>query len=401
MGTGLGLRRPFRRLPAVIFILLLALSSAAVEASSDCQDVVFDRAPIWTLNGIWAEGTQAARLLLPDFKRNRVLGYSDEGRLRPSGLSSLESDIPGYHPVRLLRGSQGLVIQLTKARLALQDGTIRNLKEVQVLRPTGEPGLPELGRLGRLYLVEIAGPDAVVFADVVFNVGGSEIWRSGFLRVPLRPAAGQDQVTTFLGDRSWPAEGEFHLRYELMHPYLATEGSTAYILIMDETPEIFINESGGTELQPLGVAGLDRLELSAPATLYFGEPFHETFRLTMKEVEISAMAVGLYAWEDGLYLLTREPDAGGTAWWLTRISPEEGQVIGSSRIRTAANHLVVVPGHRHWAFVGKGPYTSSSQQEIQGAVLVDAALIRGIGNSTPSLLCGEGELSMQRFADVR
>src|SRR5664280_1149815 len=70
-----------------------------------------------------------------------------------------------------------------------------------------------------------------------------------------------------------------------------------------------------------------------------------------RRFEAASMAAGLYGQDDRLYLLTRRPAGGATAWSLHRIDPGRDTLEATIPLPTTAPHLTVVPGPREWAFV--------------------------------------------------
>ncbi len=70
-----------------------------------------------------------------------------------------------------------------------------------------------------------------------------------------------------------------------------------------------------------------------------------------RRFEAASMAAGLYGQGDRLYLLTRRPAGGATAWSLHRIDATRDTLEATIALPTTAPHLVVVPGPREWAFV--------------------------------------------------
>jgi hypothetical protein len=92
-------------------------------------------------------------------------------------------------------------------------------------------------------------------------------------------------------------------------------------------------------------------------------------------VERCHMAAGLYGWNGRLFVLARRPGAASdeTVWSLTRIDPQRDEVVGTLELPTAAAHLTVIPGPRHWAILEKGPVRGFGQQDISTLLLIPNA----------------------------
>jgi hypothetical protein len=87
----------------------------------------------------------------------------------------------------------------------------------------------------------------------------------------------------------------------------------------------------------------------------------------MSAIEGSTMPAGLYAWSGDLWVLNREPAAGGgTRWSLMRVDPESGALKAELVLPTDANHLTVIPGSRYWALVERGFVRAIEEQDFLG-----------------------------------
>lgn len=381
------------------------------ELGAGCTRVKFDEPPLWVIGGAWDESAQedageekSPQLLLADLIRNNVSAYSLAGRRGPSNLATASRDFADFNPVSLMRSDTGWLVRLKQGRIAdLGTGHIRELDGILVRPARPEEGRA-LGSVGRVHLVTTAGPDIVFFADVRFPGPTSDreddVWRCGFLRVPIRkpPTEGGPETVDFLGGLSWDYQSRVRRMNRLAQPYIAALGATAYILVMDEEPKIFRSSpsADGPSWEELELSS-EQTGLTTPPDLAFGDQLYETLSMVMRRVETSTMAAGLYGWQGHLYLLSREPRGGRTAWWLRRIDPTKSQVWGPVAVDTAAPHLVVVPGEKQWALVEKGPYVSYLDQHIPSVLYVDSGLIRKLANGS---LCKDDSLVSNRLAST-
>lgn len=140
--------------------------------------------------------------------------------------------------------------------------------------------------------------------------------------------------------------------------YIASSNNTNYILLMNKEPSIGAVEPGAREIRALPFFPEDyrtRPQLDrTPQWTQTGQGARQAtaFYQTM---ETSKMPVGLYAWGGHLFVLAKEASINGeTAWWLIRVSPQDGAELARTRLPTTAAHLTVVPGEM-WALFEKGP----------------------------------------------
>jgi hypothetical protein len=97
----------------------------------------------------------------------------------------------------------------------------------------------------------------------------------------------------------------------------------------------------------------------------------------MEQIEGSSLPVGLYAWNDRLYVLSRQPGQGGTEWSLSEIDPGSETMV-TARLATSAPHLTVVPGPRQWAVLEKAAPIRLGNQPMLSLLLVPAEEISNL-----------------------
>ena len=217
-----------------------------------------------------------------------------------------------------------------------------------------------------------ANGDIITFSDL--KGPGPQDWKSAFLRVPLEKPGEAVELADFS-----VKDTNFRNFYKLGFPYVASLGSTAYTVMMQDEVAIYANDKGSGHLEPTNIALPDKLRKRATIT-YFLDP--ASFIPAMQDVEKSNMPVGLYGWEGSLYMLAREFQQGSTQWSLLKIDPKPNGrgVISTAIIPSQANHLMAVPGPQHWAFIEKGPVESFDHQEVRSALFVPSGFIRDLSS---------------------
>src|SRR5262249_48191768 len=141
-------------------------------------------------------------------------------------------------------------------------------------------------------------------------------------------------------------------------------GSDAYVLLfLGSRMGIYESSPGSPALKELR-AFPPQLDRSIPVLPSFKT--REDFAPLMQAVEGLAMPVGLYGFENFLYVLSRQPAGSGkTHWSMTKIDPVHDKVVATASIDLAADHVTVVPGKRSWAFIEKGPVKGFGLQDVR------------------------------------
>jgi hypothetical protein len=357
------LGRGWRALTAA---LLLAGAFTASELTAQplgggCERATFSRRPGWTTSGAWSKDGQ---LLIVDALYNRILSYTKAGRKTEALPEATTAAMADFFPAGLKAQEGNLLLELAHERLVelsttYAPGRIRNLRQ-----ESASPG----GQMVSMYLWDVAGNDLITVSDVA---GPNKL---AVLRMPL------DKPNRFTILEPLPRGlDESGNIFRLGHPYIATLGTTGYVLVPGVG--IFRNEPGSSVLEPLGV----RLPgPTDPPNLPIFRNFDD-FPVTMAAVERTAMPTGLYAWSDHLWVVSRFPQNGGkTSWLLTKIDPQRPTVLGTAELPLRANHVVVVPGSPHWAILEKGPVEQIGRQSIATMVLMPATQFAG---TLPNIAC--------------
>jgi len=214
-----------------------------------------------------------------------------------------------------------------------------------------------------LYPTSLANPWDPKFLDK---------WFSGFVRFPAdNPAA--FRLLQREGRTQVDIQSEERNLFRTGYPYITSIGASAYILSMDARMSLMKNEAGSDELKPLRSFPFGESDV-APALPRF--KVADDYAKTMAQVERESMPVGLYSQGGLLYVLWRKPSPQGTRWTLSGIDPQADRYIGSTEIPLNANHVVVVPGDKTWAFIEKGPVKGFGVQDVSRVLLVPATLLQ-------------------------
>jgi hypothetical protein len=212
------------------------------------------------------------------------------------------------------------------------------------------------------------GDDIVAFADL--HGPGPEAWEAALIRFPLvNPGSFKVLQNTSMA----PTDDE-RTFYRAGAPYIAAIGNTVYILRMSRTIGLFKNERNSSALVSLGAYPTTQSPLNVPHPLD-----SQKFVDMMEAIEHSTMPVGLFAWENSLYVLQRSPrspSSSGTRWTMASVSPENGEITGVAELPIHADHVTVIPGPEKWAFLEKGPVEAFGLQDIPRVLFVPARFFK-------------------------
>jgi len=326
----------------------IVLGSSAIfnsEAGPDRltgERIALTRPPSWTHSGAW---TPDDKLLLVDVLRSQIKSYS------PSG--AFERTLPKEFKNQSF--TQPLTIQYTlrgqfwvedeDGRFVLLDRGYRILKVIDIKALAKGP----LGELRAVYQWVALDNEFFIFGDLLKGEDAT----SAFIRVPLgRPEQFQIMARIGIDD---PAR-RFYL---LGSPYLAAANAIPYYLVMDQKP--YVESPAGHRIY--FTYGADKKVVERPRLpeQHGRLATHDIYQ-TLEE---STLPAGLYGWHENLYILIRTPGIlGRTNWSLLKVDPKTGKTLWSRPIDTMANHLVVVPGEKYWAFVEKGPVEEAGVQQV-------------------------------------
>ncbi|MCB1058359.1 MAG: hypothetical protein KDD11_22895 [Acidobacteria bacterium] len=378
-------------------LLTLGLGPVPARAAEQaCQSVKLTPKPYWVSSASWAP--DGDRLLAVDSLTSRVLSYNLQGRQRDltDDYRGLESFFPVAIDTISTPAGPRQLLQLTHGRFRVVPfGSASSLVSGFDAAPL--PGEAPAQRVGasrlsqsspslgveKLWQFALVGKPGstlserrlVGFSDVSHTIAGDKSWSFDLVSVPW----GQRDRASVVGhDEFSPGSFDDPVRtyFRLGYPLIAALGTDVYILRMEESPKIFVLRGAADGKTDLEV--LEGLDLGQRAELPGFERFSEDFPSVMDTLVKSAskVPVGLYSQGDLLYVLFRQrAEAGGTRWSLAAIDPKakDGNLWRGEAVLTgvASDHLTVVPGSEHWAFLEKGPVVELfTEQDIPSMTLV-------------------------------
>lgn len=348
----------------------LAVAAGRREKVGKCQRVWPARTPAWTYSGVVsAEGDT---FLLVDSLEAQVVRYSAAGDFLGMLPEATRDFNRAYVPNAIVRTESGFALSFEgRPDLMVLDQAYRVLGKKSLRARHSDKNFVD----GTFQWALSKGNDLVTCSDFQQN----DRWQSGILRIPDKNPA---QFQVFLASNFRNAEWLF---CRLGFPYIANLGDTAYVYLLNEQPGIYAIGHGAAA-EPKFLAQLDKKLRLRPSLPSFSTPYE--FAHTMQAVEIATMVTGLFAWENSLYLVHREPVGPSleeTRWSLYKVDPTTGAVLASTVLPTTTNHIVVIPGPKSWLVVEKGPVVDFlGQQKVKSFLIVPAELLRG---DTSSKLC--------------
>jgi hypothetical protein len=366
-----------RRLLAFSFIALCAGPGWAAP-SGVCREKTLARKPGWTLSGAWV--SNGAELLVVDPLFQAIWRYTPSGKSLGSFSEPLKSTVRDLSPISVRPNASGLVLEVAGDGFLFLNNRMEPEKTRGVMTKSAQ-GPYSIG--GGLWQWAPVGDEIIAFLDLYptsLTQGGAspwdpkllDKWFSGFVRFPANnPAAfrllqreGRTQVGIQSEERNLLRTG---------YPYMASIGTTAYILSMDARMSLMKSEAGSDELKLLRSFPAGESDV-APILPRFKEA--DDYAKTMAQVERESMPVGLYSQGGLLYVLWRKPSPQGARWILSGIDPQKDRLLGSTEIPLKANHVVVVPGEKSWAFIEKGPVKGYGVQDVPRVLFVPATLLQ-------------------------
>lgn len=342
-----------------LLALALALMTSRGEAASTVisgERIPLSQPPRWTTSGIW--DSSGEQLLLVDVLEGKVLQYNLQGK-RTEAVSN-----PAFrNPILIHRaGPDEVWVEDEDGRLVELNGKLEQPRELIQLTEKVKSSKGSLRSV--LGWVPLSLSEVMVFGDIQRTKGAT----GAVLRVPLKEPA-SFQILREIG-----LETPEHRFFMVGQPYLAAVQSKPYFLISADTPQVVGPKGAGFRIV--------RRNAESGATEPFGRPdlpkrvTMSTTALLFEGLERSSTSAGLYGWNGSLFVLMRTPAGkGATSWSLMKIDPSTGKRLWNRAIDTRANHLIVVPGDKYWAFVEKGPVKGPGNQEVRSYLRVPASVI--------------------------
>jgi hypothetical protein len=364
-----------RRLFAILGLLAVAAvaTDAAAAPPIPCKTAKATRLPAYATQGSWSP--DGSRLLLVDPVYEEVHTYSAKnGRYLGPIPAPAAIGKRSFFPVSARSSGNQLVVESYPQRLLFLGDRFQLTSLHEPLRemrsqaasagggPTTEVAGAPADTLKSMFMWDLAAGDIVACGDVQ-RANGS--WITGIVRFPVDdPADFRVQTATDFPDEGW-------VFCRLGFPYITSIGDRAFVLLLNDRPGIYESTAKGT-WQRL------EYELDVPGPVRLPEFSSQGgFVTTMAEVERTTMPVGLYSWDDALFVLYRRFDArtGETRWTLDEVDPATGRQRGDSAVIHAnAAHLMLIPG-KMWALVEKGPALEFGDQETRAIRILNASAL--------------------------
>jgi hypothetical protein len=344
------------------------------QKRSECREVAFTRKPGWTLSGGFTpDGSQ---LLLVDALYQTILRYSDQGASLGPIDEPVKSTLENLLPVTgKIRGNE-LILEVSDG-LMLLDKNLHPVLTKSVLSKAGGIGWS----VGGLWQWEPVGrTDVVAFVDIVRGDRKKIAnWKTAFVRFPLNNPNKLEVLQSFELTGT-PNKGYFRSGYS----YIASLDDSAYFLSMNEGLTLYKSDKGKAIED---ISDVLPASLSSPA-LPDWDSMQEYVDM-MKRIEGESLPIGLYGWNNSLYLFYRFQSAQGkTRWVLYSIDPSRKNPPRRAEIKIQANHVTVIPGPQNWAFVEKGPVLGFGAQDIPRVLLLPSKLLEAPLRATRNLICG-------------
>jgi len=344
----------------VLLICALGVSEAAGKAGTEggCSWVEPLVTQAWSQSAV--QTADGSALVMTDSAAERLLVMplaGPGGNLVPLS-GAVGRTVDRAWPSSVARQGDALLVHLEVGSRLLRIGA--------GLRAVGESPLSELTTRGEESLQGLFLWDVTASGDLIAcgDLKRGENWDSGFYRLP----AGGGDIVELLG---YGPTDPLNIFCRLGLDLIATIGDTAYFVVMEQPPRIYRHAPGDPVALPL--ASFPPHASAAPGLAPL--PPREEFAALLLDVENSDMVVGLYADDELLYALHRDHTAAGVDWLLVKIDPQTDEVVGTLRVPSGANHLMVAPGPEEWVFIEKGPVKSLGDQTLAGILRVPTAEI--------------------------
>lgn len=171
-------------------------------------------------------------------------------------------------------------------------------------------------------------------------------WVNGFVKIRRM---GRQRLTDLL-EYKLPSGDPMQTFYRLNLHLFATDGTTAYILVMQQEPYFLVAREPALESKLVPMLSACGSRPRVPAVVMGVDGLVEAY----KSIAQSEGPIGVYTQGGGVYLLCRLKAAdGGLRFFLRSVNTTTGESGPKVAIDSAAANLAVVPGPIYWAFVEK------------------------------------------------
>jgi hypothetical protein len=387
---------------AVSFLGLIAFSAPAMtpdvvrpaptQGGPACRMEPAVGMPSWVTSGVEVDG----RFLVVDVNNRQLVEISPNG-VASNLRSALGNFVAGKNIARIMQGGKSgsapppIVLEFPGGNLLDVDRALVPRRKAEMMT-AGRTTTTKSGNLQIVMLhnwtVTGDGKEVVGYADLSIDdpmTAPIAKRRNGFVRFAL-----DDSNSFQIMDES-PFPGDQRTMMRLTYPFVASLGSTAYAINQDGN-HLDLRQLGGKGeplFRPMPVYPEELQGELAPMLPSFVSA--EEYVRTMKAAEAATMPVGLYVWDDALFILSRTSKDGRRQWLLSRIDPRADNGRGALLwtvpvpLPASARHAMAIPGERQWAFLAKGSVLGVQNQITDRILFVNSKSLRVRDQSLRSL----------------
>ncbi len=343
--------RGFRKGKFVLVGVLLAASVGHVSAQTiktQCKSFM-DSPPAWLFSGEWAN--DGAGLVLSDSLYSKVYIYSLAGEMLHDLTELKAGPIQVARPSWIRQAGDGAyLVEDEDGKLVQLDSQYKATKVFADLLDTTDANGNRIGSVWN-WQASASKSRILAFGDLQDRSGN---WFSGLMLIPANsPKNFKILHRMEIAD---PARN-FYL---MGNSYTAAVGENLYFLLMKDRPEIV--EILGSDSS---VSRVTELPSSLGKRPQLPEKRGVASASAMfAALEKAILPVGLYSWDNSLFVLSRKPVGNeNTVWTLTKLNADL-KASFSRALPTSSNHLVLIPGSGSWAFIEKGPVRGLGEQKV-------------------------------------
>jgi hypothetical protein len=332
---------------APLFLLLLtSIFFFGINADEPSAfEIDFDRDPLWVVSGTWDQ--DGDRLLLVDNARQEILPIMIDDGARPAISPSLTGT--GFSRFNLIHNSSGrLHVDLDSAGLAVLDASldISPQSVTKLVRDDFSSNRMD-HRIAAIHAWTVLDRYVIAFADI--EQQRAPRWVSGFLRIPID----HPEKFSYLIDLKLSLGDQMVTYYQLGLKLMDASDTSAFVLVMDDPPYlVIIDISGGTRTVNVQTACGGRPEIPRITGV-------TTLPTALQALERAEGPIGVHTQDNKVFLLCRRWVGRGVQFSVAEVDIDTGAAIFLNPIDTNASHLVAIPGPRYWAFVQKGPVSTT------------------------------------------
>lgn len=353
-----------RRHGSLGFGLLLIAISAASSAQSpsnavlECNQIPLPGPqPLWISSATFVEAPGSpGKVAVVDSLRSDILLIGPKGDSEVFKKKSIDSE-EKMAPAILNRTEDGFVLSTVDQRLYWLDNRLHPTRPSTSMMKSGTEA-PRT--VVSTYQSIVSGRDFFSFGAVKDSPGK---FRFGFFRAPLKAPYDFEFLRDF-------PEVDYYL---LGHKYLAGLKGDEYGVLMNDKAVIVQFTADGNER----VLDVIPEKYRVIPKLQTDTSIPNSEAAMFKEIEGLTIPMGLYGRNGLLYLLTREPKAGGgTLWQLFPINPDRPEVFDPIKLPTSMNHLTIVDSPLDWYIFEKGAVQPTGKQPIASMLVIPHSMIQ-------------------------